>query len=83
MLGSFIDLIFNIIFIVLILRVLISWIPHNPYHPIVQYLYMITDPFLKPFQKIIPPFKFGIDFSPIFAFIAIAVLREIIFKFFL
>ncbi|MFA5879769.1 MAG: YggT family protein [Candidatus Margulisiibacteriota bacterium] len=83
MLATIVDLIFNILFITLIIRVLISWVPHNPYHPLIQYLYNITDPFLKPFQKIVPPFKFGIDFSPMLAFIALMVIREILFKFFL
>ena len=80
MLSTIIDLVFNVLYLALILRVLISWIPHNPYHPLIQYLYAITDPFLRPFQKIVPPFKFGIDFSPILAFIALAVIREVIIK---
>ncbi len=66
----------------LLIRVLLSWIPHNHYQPVIQILYQITDPILKPFQNLIPANRFGIDFSPILAFLALGVIRQIIFRLF-
>lgn len=75
-----IDLIFQGLYFALLIRVLLSWFPHDRYHPIMQFIYTITDPILTPFQNIVPAWRLGIDLSPIFAFIALGFLRKIIFQ---
>ena len=79
MLYQVLDIAFQALYIALLVRVALSWIPHNQYHPIIQYLYRVTDPILKPFQNIVPPWKIGFDLSPIFAFFALSILRRLIF----
>ncbi len=71
---------FEIIYFILLIRVLMSWIPHNPYHPIAEWLHRLTDPLLRPFQNLVPSHRIGIDLSPIFAFLAIALAKQIIFR---
>ena len=71
--------IFDGLYLLLLVRILISWIPHDRYHPIIQYLYRFTDPMLKPFQNIFPT-GMGIDFSPIFAFMFLGILKSIILR---
>lgn len=63
--------------IALIIRIVLSWIPHNPYNQAVRFLYKITDPVLNPVRKIIPPFR-GIDFSPVLVFIGCGILKRIV-----
>ncbi len=59
----------------IIIRVLLSWIRLDPYHPIVKFVYETTDPILAPFRRLIPPRPgMPIDWSP---FIAILVLQFI------
>jgi uncharacterized protein YggT (Ycf19 family) len=41
-------------------------------------IYQFTDPILKPFQNIIPPYKIGIDLSPLFAFIALSIAKKLL-----
>tara|TARA_B100001113_G_scaffold81909_1_gene64972 strand:- start:79 stop:345 length:267 start_codon:yes stop_codon:yes gene_type:complete len=53
-------------------RVIISWIPHNPYNEITQIVYKVTEPILKPIRDIIPSSSLGIDISP---FILLLVLN--------
>ena len=61
---------------VLLARILISWIPNlDPYHPIVQLLFQVTDPVLEPARKLIPPIGM-IDISPIVVFIIIGILAQ-------
>jgi YggT family protein len=74
------DLLFQGLYLALLVRVLLSWIPHDPYHPIVSFLYRITDPILKPFRDIVPPHRIGFDISPLFAFLALSLLRKLIFS---
>eukprot|EP01047_Picozoa_sp_COSAG01_P000245 COSAG01_NODE_4_length_55812_cov_1344.168109_7_plen_87_part_00 len=74
-----IDFIFQALYLVLIIRVLLSWIPHNTYHPLISPIYRVTEPMLKPFQNIIPSWKIGIDLSPILAFFALGIIRRLVF----
>lgn len=78
-LYSLINAFFKLLNIALFIRILLSWIPHNPYHPIVQALYSITEPILAPFRNIIPPHKLGgLDLSPIFAFFVLDFVQSVL-----
>ena len=80
LLYRILDFIFQGLYLALIARVLLSWIPHDRYHPIMQFLYDVTDPILRPFQNIIPSWKIGIDLSPILAFFALGIIRDLMFR---
>ncbi len=60
---------------VIIIRALISWVNPDPYNPIVQFLVRITEPVLRPIRKLVPPYKLGIDFSPLIAVLIIMFLQ--------
>ena len=57
------------------IRALLSWVNPDPYNPIVQTLTRVTEPILRPLRKLVPPYKLGIDLSPIIAFLLIMFLR--------
>lgn len=61
----------------IIIRVLLSWIPHNPYNPVLKFIYEITEPVLAPFKKIIG-IRPGIDFSPIIAIFALRMVEYLV-----
>ena len=63
--------------IALLIRIVLSWIPHNPFNQAVQFLYKITDPVLNPVRKLIPPFK-GIDFSPVIVLIGLEIIERFV-----
>ena len=76
MINTLIYFIFEILNLVLIIRIILSWIPHNRYHPIINFIYEITEPILKPFRNMINPIQ-GIDISPIIVFILLRFLRNL------
>jgi YggT family protein len=45
-----------------LLQALLSWV--NPHHPVAPFFDAITRPFLKPFQRAIPPIG-GVDVTPV------------------
>jgi YggT family protein len=45
-----------------LLQALLSWV--NPHHPVAPFFDAITKPFLKPFQRAIPPIG-GVDVTPV------------------
>lgn len=65
----------------LLARIILSWIPHNAQNPIIELVYQITEPLLKPFRSILPD-TMGIDFSPILAFIAIRISHVLLLSIF-
>lgn len=80
MLYKLLNFIFQGLYLLLLVRVLLSWIPHNPYNTIIQFIYSTTEPILRPFQSILPTWKIGIDLSPLFAFIALGIVRDLLFQ---
>jgi len=59
---------------VIIIRALISWVSPDPWNPIVQFLFRVTDPVLRPIQRRLP--MTGIDFSPMVVILVIMFLQR-------
>jgi len=61
----------------ILIRALISWVSPDPDNVIVQFLLKVTEPILAPIRRILPAgFRFGIDISPLIAFLIIMFLRS-------
>jgi YggT family protein len=60
-------------FVLIIARVIISWIANQSRHPIIPLIYQLTDPVLRPISKLLPPMG-GFDLSPLLALIALRFL---------
>ena len=77
-LVTFLDLLLTILGFAIIIRALLSWISIDPYNPLVQILFQITEPILAPLRRIIPPIGGMMDITPIVALIILQVLQAII-----
>ncbi len=73
-LALLITLVFNIIYFILIIRIVLSWVGVDPYNEIVQIIYKVSDPILKPFRRL-PLQMGGVDFSPVVAFLVLSVVK--------
>ena len=63
--------IFSILDLFVWARVILSWIPHNPYNEITRTVYTVTEPLLKPLRELIPVSSMGIDISPFILLLAL------------
>ena len=80
-LFSYIQLLCNIFYLLLFARVLLSWIPHDPNHSFIAFIYRTTEPVLAPFRQFLNQFvNIPIDFSPILVFFALDILLDIILR---
>lgn len=80
-LANLLNIVFTILYWLILIRALISWVSPDPSNWIVQFLYKTTEPILYPIRKMLPlGLKFGIDISPIIAFLAIMFLRSFLVK---
>jgi len=60
---------------IIIIRALISWVSPDPYNPVVQILYRLTEPVLAPIRYRMPDFG-GMDISPIVVLLVIFFLQS-------
>lgn len=72
--AKLVELMITILYWLIIVRALISWVNPDPFNPIVQFLYRTTDPILAPIRKFLPPLG-PIDISPIVAFFVLYFLK--------
>lgn len=64
--------------VILIVRIILSWIRPDPGHPVVRLIYKVTDPVLEPIRRMLPMTGMGIDFSPIVVFVIIMLIKQLI-----
>lgn len=68
----------NVYQIILILRVLLSWLRIDPYsNPFAQLLLTLTEPLLAPIRAVLPPVGM-MDLSPLVLLVLLSVLQQII-----
>ena len=74
------DLLLNVYMWIIVARAIISWVNPSPYNPIVQFLYLATEPVLRYARRIIPPIGGTLDLSPIIVLVAIVFLRQFLLQ---
>ena len=77
---QFVCLAIYIYYIVLILRILLSWAtmvwsPPPAMDPVVRVIYDLTEPVMGLFRRYIPPVG-GLDLSPLILFIILRAIQE-------
>jgi len=74
--AEIIDIVLTFYMYIIIARALISWVNPDPYNPIVQFLYRVTEPVLNPLRRLVPVWKLGLDLSPMIAILIIIFLKK-------
>lgn len=78
-----INLVVNVYLIILLALMIASFMSMaGGYNPVLTVLSNLTDPFLNPIRKILPPLA-GLDFSPLIFLIALQVVAEFLVRFLL
>ncbi|MBP06008.1 MAG: hypothetical protein CL728_04585 [Chloroflexi bacterium] len=67
----------NLYTIIILIRVLSSWIPNSREYQIVQFLIIITEPLLGRLRKILPQAG-GFDLSPIAAIFLLEAIASVL-----
>jgi YggT family protein len=88
-LRNVISAFFDILYFLILVRILLSFFPVNPYinstfYQVILFLRQLTEPFLAPFRRLVPPLRIGgggyVDFSPIIAIIVLSIIRRILLQ---
>ena len=74
-LYSFLQILLNVLWLAILVRVILSWFPVDQSNPIIRIVWEITEPVLAPFRRVIP--RIGMfDLSPLAAWLVISVLAQ-------
>jgi YggT family protein len=83
--ADYVGALFLVYIILILIRVLISWIPRMPYNPslraVLDFISETTDPYLNLFRRILPPIGgggFGLDLSPVIGIVVLYVARALV-----
>lgn len=74
--AGLLDIICKAFYVLLFARIVLSWVNPDPYNPVVEFIYKVTEPILGFVRRIIPLQIGMFDLSPIIAFIALDFLRR-------
>ena len=75
-LADVLDVLFKSMEIIILIRVILSWANADAYNGFVLAIYVVTEPFLSPFRKLLPPWKMsGLDLSPACALLVLYFVR--------
>lgn len=73
--AQVLDLLLHFYTIILIVRVITTWVNADPYNPIVRFLYNATEPLMYRVRRVLPVVYGGIDFSPLIVLLAVYFLQ--------
>lgn len=79
--AKVIEIVLNILYWLILIRAILSWVNPDPFNPIVQFLERTTEPILYPIRRfLLRGSRFSIDISPIIAFLIIMFLRSFLVR---
>ena len=72
-----IDTLVNLFSLAILIRVILSWVRFDPYHPVSVFIHQVTEPVLAPIRRFLPSTGM-IDFSPLVALVLIQVVQAVL-----
>jgi len=74
---ALLELVIDLFLFAILIRVVLSWVNPDPYNPAVALLDRLTDPILRPAQRLLPPIG-GIDLSPMLVMVGLVLLQMLL-----
>lgn len=71
---------FEVLNVLILARVLLSWVTRDYSNPVVRFVFEITEPILAPIRKIMPRTSMPIDYSPIIAVLLLQLIETFILR---
>ena len=76
-----VNFLFSALYILMAVRAVLPWVPHNKLNPFIRPVYLLTDPVMSVVRAGLPPLKIGMDVSPFIIIILLWLVHQIILKF--
>ncbi len=76
--ATILDMVLSFYMYIIVARAILSWVNPDPYNPIVQFLYKITEPVLYPIRQKTGQYMGGMDLSPLILILVIIFLQNFV-----
>ncbi|MDI9482367.1 MAG: YggT family protein [Bacillota bacterium] len=80
--AAAVQIFFRVIEILILVRIIMSWIPFRKQNAFIVFIHSVTEPILGPIRELVSRSSFGknmmFDISPILAYVILGVIRHII-----
>ena len=77
-LGNIVHSLLTVYIWLVIIGALLSWVRPDPYNPIVQIIYRLTEPAYRAIRRMMPTVFNGIDMAPIILIVGLNVIDVIL-----
>jgi YggT family protein len=74
---NFFQLLIGALMLLVIARVVVSWVAPTGGGGLVAFIYQATEPFLAPIRRIVPP-SGGLDWAPLIAMLVLGLLLRFV-----
>jgi YggT family protein len=78
--AKVLDIVITLLYWIIIIRALISWVNPDPFNPIVQFLQRVTEPVLNPIRKALKMQFWTFDISPIIAILCLIFIQSFLVR---
>ena len=75
-LAFVLDLIFNLVQLLVIASIIVSWVNADPYNPIVRTIRAVTEPLYRPLRRFTSRIPGPLDFAPLLLILIIVFLQK-------
>lgn len=73
--ATILDWVLQILWFIILINALLSWVRPDPSNPIVQFLERVSDVICDPIRRLFPTGMGGFDFAPLIAMLVIWFVR--------
>lgn len=75
-----VDLAIRALKMLIMIRIIISWVAPYSRNEFTHLVYEITEPILRPFRMLIPLGSMRMDLSPVLAYFVLGLIRNLVFN---
>ncbi len=80
MLYQTINLLIQIIKVLILIRIIISWVIPYSRNEFTHLVYTLTEPILRPFRVLLPIGHLRLDIAPLLAYFTLDIIRKLVFS---
>ncbi|WP_319370358.1 YggT family protein [uncultured Ilyobacter sp.] len=77
---NIIDLAIRALKMLILIRIVLSWVAPQSRNEFTHLVYELTEPILRPFRMLIPLGSMRMDISPILAYFALNLIRNLVYR---
>ncbi len=78
-LVNFLQLLLGVLMVLVLARVVVSWVAPMGGGGLIAFIYQATEPILAPIRRVIPPTG-GLDWAPLIAMLVLGVLLRLVVR---